>query len=121
MADRTVPEQTATGQFLRDDFTWATPPGGSGSFAVTETELNFGTVGTPPVYEKTFTVTDASITGTSKIICVESGNTATGRTSGDSLFDSINYTAVAGTGSFTVYAKASGAVIGKRKMYYSYS
>lgn len=104
-----------------DSITIAASGGGPGGFAVTETELDFGTVGTPPVTDKTFTVTDASITSSSKIMCTESGNTATGRTSGDSLFDSVNYTALAGTGSFTVYARASGAIIGKRKMFYTYS
>jgi len=96
-------------------------PGGAGTFAVTEAEVDFGTVGTPPVVDKTFTVTDAAITSASKIMCVESGNTATGRTSGDNLFDSVNYSALAGSGSFTLYATASGAIIGKRKVFYTYS
>lgn len=93
-------------------------PGGAGSFAVTETELDFGT---KPVADAIFTVTDVAITGTSKIMCTESGNTATGRAAGDAQWDSVAYSALAGTGSFTVYARPSGAIVGKRKMFYTYS
>ncbi len=92
--------------------------GGAGSFAVTETEVDFGT---KPTTDATFTVTDAAITATSKIIVTESGNPATGRADGDSLWDSITYAAKAATGQFTLYAKASGAVAGPRKLYYTYA
>jgi hypothetical protein len=113
----TPPNNTTT--FLRGDGTFAVPPGGSGSFAVTETEVDFGTT---PVTDKTFTVTDASITGTSKIMVTESGSIGTGRVaSGDSLWDTISYSCVPAAGSFTLYARASGAVVGFRKLFYTYS
>ena len=92
--------------------------GGAGTFAVTEIEVDFGST---PVTDATFTITDATITGSSKIMCVESGNVGTSRVGADSLWDSINYTALAGTGQFTLYARASGAVIGKRKLFYTYA
>jgi hypothetical protein len=104
--------------YLRGDGQWTVPPGGAGAFAVTETELDFGSSG---VSDATFTVTDAAITATSKIMCTQSGNTATNRAPGDHLWDSIDYAALAGTGSFTVYARPSGSVVGKRKMFYTYS
>jgi hypothetical protein len=93
--------------------------GGAGTFAVTETEVDFGTT---PVTDATFTVTDASITGTSKIMVTESGSIGTGRVaSGDSLWDTISYSCVPAAGSFTLYARASGAVVGYRKLFYTYS
>lgn len=92
---------------------------GGGSFAITETEVNFGT---NPVTDATFVVTDASITATSKIIATESGSIATGRiATGDSLWDTITYSCVPATGSFTLFARASGAVVGYRKLFYTYS
>ncbi len=93
--------------------------GGGGSFTVTETEVDFGAT---PTTDATFTITDASITATSKIMVTESGSIATGRVaSGDSLWDTITYSCAAATGSFTLFARASGAVVGYRKLYYTYS
>lgn len=89
--------------------------GGSGGSA-TEVEIDFGS---SPVFDKTFTVTEATATLASKIIAVESGSPASGRGSGDSLFDAITLTASPGSGQFTLYAKANpGPVIGKRKIIY---
>lgn len=94
----------------------------SGGATIIETEVDFGTVGTDkPVTEKTFTVVNASITTSSKITATESGATATGRQDGDSLWDSITYACTPATGSFTLFAKASGSVIGKRKVNYSFA
>lgn len=93
--------------------------GSPGSFSVTETEVDFGTL---PVVEKTFTVVDALISGTSKIMVTESGSIGTGRiASGDALWDTISYSCVAAAGSFTLYARASGSIVGYRKLYYTYS
>lgn len=94
------------------------PAGEAGSFAVTETEIDFGSL---PVTEKSFTITDAGVTAASKIMCVESGNVATGRVGADSLWDSINYSALGASGEFTLYAKASGAIVGKRKVFYTFA
>ncbi len=90
-----------------------------GGGSVTETEVDFGTT---PVVEKTFTITDASITATSKIIVTESGSIGTARIApGDSLWDTITYACIPATGSFTLFARASGSVVGYRKLFYSYS
>lgn len=105
----------STATFFRSDMTQAAP---TASVAITETEVDFGT---KPVTEKTFTITDAGVTAASKIICTESGNVATDRVGADSLWDSINYSALGAAGTFTLYAKASGSVVGKRKLFYTFA
>jgi hypothetical protein len=52
-------------------------------------------------------------------MAVSSGNPATGRGIDDHEWDSITYACQSGTGQFTLSAKASGKIIGKRKVYYS--
>lgn len=82
----------------------------------TEYEIDFGST---PVYDATFTVVDAAVSGTTEVAVVQSGATATGRAAGDALFDSITYAAVPGAGQFTLYALAMpGPVVGKRKILY---
>lgn len=82
-----------------------------------ETEVDFGSG--VPKYDASFTVTDATVTGSSKIVVSQSGNVATGRVGNDGEWDSIVFTALAGTGNFSIYCIASpGPVVGKRKIYY---
>ena len=88
----------------------------TGSLTITETEVDFGTT---PTTDALFTITDAGVSATSKIIVQASGKPATGRVAGDDQWDSITYSANPGTGSFSVYAKASGSVVGKRKIHYT--
>lgn len=83
---------------------------------LTETEINFGS---NPVRSKKFTIVDASITPTSKITVMPSGNVGTGRVGNDWEWDSIAFAATAGSGSFTISAFASGRIMGNRKVYYS--
>jgi hypothetical protein len=84
---------------------------------VTEIEIDFGTT---PVRAKRFTITDALVTGSTKKILVNpSGNVATGRGSDDWEWDSIQFAAKANTGNFTLYANASGKILGKRKIFYT--
>lgn len=92
-------------------------PSSGGSVGVTEVEVDFGTA---PVYDKTFTVVDAAVSSTSKVLMGESGKVATGRVAqGDSLFDSINVAAIPGTGSLQVLCRASpGPVVGRRTLQY---
>lgn len=98
---------------------YSPPPGGSGSFTVTETEIDFGTL---PVSDATFTITDAAITGSSKIMVTPSGSVATGRVGDDWAWDQITFAAIAGNGSFTLYANSGlTSVLGKRKIFYTYS
>lgn len=91
-------------------------PSGGGSASWTEVEIDFGSgVG---VFDATFTVTDATVSGSSKVAVVQSGVTATSRAAGDALWDGITYAAVPAAGQFTLYAKCSGPVAGKRKILY---
>ena len=91
--------------------------GGSTPIAITEIEIDFGT---KPVPSKSFTITDAAVSATSKISIVPSAKTATGRVNTDDMeWDGLSLAAVAGTGSFTVYAVANpGPVVGKRVINY---
>lgn len=91
--------------------------GGSGGAVITEVEIDFGS---SPVYDKTFTITDASVSGTSKIMVTPSGAAPTGLTSDEWLWDALGFAALAGSGSFTLYAHAQpGPVSGKRKILYT--
>lgn len=88
--------------------------GGGGT--VNEIEVDFGL----NTQSKSFTITDALITPASKIIAYQSGNTATGRIGDDDAeWDSIIYSAKAGTGQFKLTGYATGRIAGKRKLYYS--
>jgi hypothetical protein len=87
-----------------------------GSSTWTEAEIDFGT---SPERIKTFTVTDAAVSGTSKVMVVPSGTVATSRVGNDAEWDSIIYTALAGTGNFTLTAMAvPGPVKGARTFFY---
>ncbi len=107
-----------TTNFLRADGTWAVPAGGGGGLTVTQAQIDFGT---KPRTGDTFTITDASVSPTSKIIVTPSGTIPSGRgTIGDDYeWDGITFAARSGTGSFTLIAKATGKVVGKRNIYYT--
>lgn len=91
------------------------PAGSGGSW--TEIEIDFGST---PVYEKTFTITDAAITSSAvKMALVACGKAATGRTADDWQWDGGNFTANPGTGSATCYAIFfPGPIVGKRMLQY---
>lgn len=83
-----------------------------------EYEVDFGTT---PVTEGVFTVTDAGITSGSIVIVNPNGATATDRVGNDYSWETFTFSAVAGTGEFTLYANCSnGSVVGKRKIIYTY-
>lgn len=88
----------------------------SSSGVISEIEIDFGT---KPVTSKRFTITNASVTTLSKIQVLPSGNSATGRGSDDWEWDTITFAAKGNTGNFTLYAKASGRIGGKRKIFYT--
>lgn len=74
--------------------------------------------GTAPVYEATFTITDASIAPTS-IVTVVPGGAATDRTADDWQWDGASIGVVAGTGSATCYVTFSpGPIVGPRAFNY---
>lgn len=108
---------TPTGsKFLRDDFSWQTPSGGS---SWTEAEVDFGS--NAPKSDAVFTITDAAVTAASKITVIPCGKAATGRTADDWQWDGIVFAANPGSGSFTLYANVvgGGSVKGPRKIQYS--
>lgn len=110
-------ETIADGQFMKRQGSQIVGAAGGGSLAVTEVEVDFGT---DPVYDARFTVVDAAISGTSKILISESGKAATGRAPGDSEWDSISATALPGSGQMTVMCKANpGPVAGRRILQYT--
>lgn len=82
---------------------------------ISEVEVNFGT---KPVDSGHFTIVDANITTTSKIFICGSGNAATNQTEDAGEWDAVIFTAKAGNGQMTVYAKSDGLISGYRKLYY---
>ncbi len=89
--------------------------GGGGSW--TEAEIDFGS---DPVYEASFTITDAGISGTSKVQVLPCGKEATGRTADDWHWDGATFAANPGTGSATCFAVFTpGPIVGRRKIQYS--
>ena len=88
--------------------------GGGGTW--TEVEIDFGTV---PEYDHEFTITDAAIAPTSKMIVVPSGNAPTGRTLGDWQWDGVSIAAKPKTGSALVSVLfIPGPIVGTRKFFY---
>ena len=91
----------------------------TGGASVIETEIDFGSLPTDTV---TVTVTDASITPASIVTVTPSGNTATGRVGNDYTWETITFSAIAQAGSFLLSAVCgNGTLVGKRKVFYSYS
>lgn len=88
----------------------------SSGATITEVEINFGV---KPTTGTKFTITDATATALSKIQVTASGNPATGRGQDDWLWDTVTFAAKGNTGNFTLYAKASGRIGGKRKIFYT--
>jgi hypothetical protein len=83
------------------------------------TEVDFGSTGLWK--NKTFTISNASVTTSSTIEVHACGIAATGRYSDENEMDPINWIAVPGTGQFTlIAAPTAGAVAGKFKVSYSF-
>lgn len=92
--------------------------GGGGGGSATETEIDFGSG--PPVFDKKFTITDAGVSPSSKIVVTQSGSVATDRVGDDAEWDCVVYAALAGTGDFSLFAQSlPGPLVGKRKIFYS--
>jgi hypothetical protein len=93
--------------------------GDDGALTVTEVEVDFGVV---PVFEKQITVTDAGVSGTSKIIAVQSGKAATGRDADENEMDSLLLNCTPATGQFVLNCRAiPGPVSGLYKINYQFS
>lgn len=109
----TPPNNTTT--FLRGDGTFAAPSGGGGSVSLTEVEIDFGTISSP---NTSWTITDASIDPSKKILVFPSPNPATGRLGNDWELDIVLLSGTAGTGNFVLSAIPTTRMVGARKVYY---
>lgn len=106
---------TAAGRALLDDADAAAQRATLG-LSGAEIEVDFGSAS---AFSKSWTITDAAVTGTSKILVSASGAPATGGSADDGEWDAITYTAQAGSGSFVLRAIAlPGPVRGRRKLNY---
>jgi hypothetical protein len=89
------------------------PPGSASWTAV---EVDFGS---EPVWDKTFTITDAGVTALSDVAVVPSGRIATGRVGNDAAWDNLLLAATPAAGSFELTALAvPGPVVGRRIVQY---
>jgi hypothetical protein len=96
--------------------TTMTASGTGGTFV--ETEIDFGTTNRT---QRTFTITDAGVSATSKIVISISGNTATGRNADEIEMEVFYYYATPGTGTFSLFVKSlEGPVVGTYKLFYTY-
>jgi hypothetical protein len=98
------PQEITLGTNLSMSGTTLNASGGSGTFSVTETEIDFGTT---PVPEASFTITDAGISTSSLIIAMMSYEAPTGKEQDELEMDSLILRAVAGTGEFTLYVTSA--------------
>jgi len=90
--------------------------GGGGPATITEVEVDVGTL---PVYETSVSVTDATVSGTSKVLIVQSGAAATGRQADENEMDGLDVSATPAAGSFTARICAKpGPITGKFKLLY---
>lgn len=98
-----------------DGSAWVPTPGGGGS-SWTELEVDFGA---SPIYEDSFTITDAAITALGQIVVVPCGKAATGRTADDWQWDGAIFAANPGAGSATCYVTFHpGPIVGRRMIQY---
>lgn len=86
-----------------------------GGVSLTEIEVDFGMT---PISSESFTITDALVSGTNKILVFTSSNTATDRVGNDWEFEMPFMSAVAGTGNFLLSFVFPHLVVGKRKILY---
>lgn len=97
--------------------------GGAGSFAVTEVEIDFDTcgIGGPDQFDTCqVSVTDAGVSGTSKILAVQSAVAATSRDADENEMDQLVCLASPASGSFTLTCESQqGPTHGKFKINYT--
>ena len=90
--------------------------GGSGGGTFSQTEIDFGSVGTK---SGKFVVTNASVSLTSKILANQAATAATGRSEDENEMDALVCRCVPAAGSFTVYIDSvTGYISGKYKINY---
>jgi hypothetical protein len=90
-----------------------------GSSTTKSVEVDFGTIQTK---YKTFTIVDAAVSASSKIMVTQSGQAATGGHVDDAEMDPIIFSARPGNGQFVLAARAlDGVVVGKYVVNYQAS
>lgn len=93
-----------TARFNRiSDTSYVAMTAASGTAGTGQTEIDFGST---PIAEQSFTVTQFGMTSSSNVICQQAYKAATGRDLDENEMDSLDLKAVAGSGQFTLYAKA---------------
>lgn len=91
----------------------------SSALIVEQAEIDFGAT---PIKAKSFTITDAAVAATSHIIVQLAYVAPTGKSLDELEFDSFDFRAAPGTGSFTLYARAlEGSVADKFKINYMFN
>lgn len=92
------------------------PPAAAGSATVTQVEVDFGST---PTRSRTFTIVDAAVSATSKIVVIQSGEAATGHSQDENEIDTLIFKPIPALGSFDVYAESlTGPVVGVYKLNY---
>ena len=87
-----------------------------GAAAIAEAEIDFGGAA---VQSKRFTIANAAVLASSRIVANQSGKAATGRAADENEMDYLHLRAVPAAGSFTLYAAClTGRVSGKFKINY---
>lgn len=119
-ANTFTPDLSATGtpsssKFLRGDNTWAVPASG---ITITEAEVDFGSTEVP---DAKFTITDATVSTSSKIFVEVAGKSPSDSRDLDEIIaEQYQMTAVPGSGSFDLYmAPKEGSTNGKVKIWYT--
>lgn len=89
----------------------------SSGFTATKIEVDFGSI---PTNFKTFVITDAAVTASSRLVITQSGEAATGRSADENEMDPIMFTGTPQSGQFILIATTlNGPVVGKYKVNYS--
>jgi len=97
--------------------TVCTIAGGGAGASWTTYELDFGSSATMAAKA---TVTDATVSGTSKIMVVQAGEAATGRQADENELDALVCSAIPAAGTFTLHCAVQRSLThGKFKVYYS--
>lgn len=88
---------TPTGNFLKDDLTWAAPPA---TVNIKQTEIDFGTT---PVSEASFIITDADVSAGSQLIGNVAYEAPTEKDLDELDMDRLDLKFAPGSGQFTLY------------------
>jgi hypothetical protein len=102
-------------KYWRDDNTWATPPGGSGTFSISQIEIDLGW---PAVTEKELTIIDAGVSAGMKINASVAYEDTADKTADEIIVSQVSCAAgkaAAGSYKLGIFA-AAGPIGGKFKI-----